>query len=112
MKSGVFDEIKPFFRLFGKEDVFRWHENTDPGTHNYQLDNRLQAYRFFAESFGLPAIDDEIPVAGEIRTVKDLEVGLPKDNLTILGLARKLASATTHRIKILRARRTPRKGRI
>jgi dienelactone hydrolase len=93
VKSGVFDEIMPFFRLFGKEGVFRWHENTDPGTHNYQLDNRQQAYRFFADGFGLPAIDSEIPVGGEIKTQKELDIGLPKDNLTILGLARKLATA-------------------
>lgn len=91
VKSGVFDELKPFFRLFGKENVFRWYENVDPGTHNYQLDNRLQAYRFFAESFGLPAIENEFAVAGEIKTAKELEAGLPKDNLTILGVARKLA---------------------
>jgi dienelactone hydrolase len=94
VRSGVYDEIKPFFRLFAKEGVFRWHENADPGTHNYQLDNRLQAYRFFAESFGLPAVDAEIPVGGELKTVKELEVGLPKDNLTILELARKLARST------------------
>ena len=94
VKNGVFDEMKPFFRLFGKENVFRWYENTDPGTHNYHLDNRMQAYQFFAEHFGLLAIEDEIPVPGEIKTAKELEVGLPKDNLTILGVARKLALKT------------------
>jgi dienelactone hydrolase len=95
VKTDIFDEMKPFFRLFGKESVFRWYENADPGTHNYQFDNRVQSYRFFAENFGLPAIESEIPVAGEIKTVKELEVGLPKDNLTVLGLARKLAVSTT-----------------
>jgi dienelactone hydrolase len=94
VKEGVFDAIKPFFRLLGKEDVFRWHENTDPGTHNYHLDNRMQSYQFFAKHFGLPAIDAEIPVPGDIKTASELEVGLPKDNLTILGLARKLALNT------------------
>lgn len=91
VKNGIFDEMKPFFRLFGKESAFRWYENADPGTHNYQFDNRLQAYRFFAEHFGLPTIDSELPVSGQIKTSEELEVGLPKDNLTILGLARKLA---------------------
>lgn len=92
VKPYVYDEIKPFFRQFGKEDLLSWHENSDPGTHNYDLDNRLQAYRFFSKHFGLPVIEDEIPVAAEIKSYEELRVGLPEDNLTILGLARKLAA--------------------
>lgn len=86
-----FDAIVPFFRLYGREDYLKWHENTDPGDHNYELDNRLQAYRFFDKRFGLPAANEEIPVGTEIKSAEELAVGLPKDNLTILGLARKLA---------------------
>jgi hypothetical protein len=56
VKPYVYDDVKPFFRLFGKEDALAWHENTDPPTHNYQLDNRLQAYRFFSRHFGLAPI--------------------------------------------------------
>ncbi|MGA2271469.1 MAG: hypothetical protein ABSH44_23640 [Bryobacteraceae bacterium] len=96
VKPYIYDQVKPFFRLFGKEDVFAWHENTDPSTHNYQLDNRLQAYGFLSKYFSLPPIDQEIPVDAEIKSVDELAVGLPKDNLTILGLARKLA-ASVHR---------------
>jgi len=92
VKPYVYDAVKPFFRLFGKEDALAWHENTDPSTHNYQLDNRLQAYRFFSKHFGLAPIEQEIPVDAEVKTYDELAVGLPKDNLTILGLARKLAS--------------------
>ena len=62
VRRGVFDDILPFFRLAGKERALRYHENDDPGTHNYQLDNRLQAYRFFSEHFGLPPIDRELNV--------------------------------------------------
>jgi len=91
VKPYVYDAVKPFFRLFGKEDEFAWHENTDPSTHNYQLDNRLQAYRFFSRHFGLAPMEQEIPVDTEIKSYGELAVGLPKDNLTILGLARKLA---------------------
>ena len=96
VKPYVYDDVKPIFRLFGKEDVFRWHENTDPSTHNYQLDNRLQAYRFFSKHFGLPPIEEEIPVDAEIKSYDELAVGLPKDNLTILGLARRFAAEITH----------------
>ncbi len=86
-----YDGVKSFFRLYGKEDVFHWYENRDPGTHNYQLDNREQAYRFFSRQFGLPLIEKEIPAGQEIKSYEELAVGLPNDNLTILGLARKLA---------------------
>jgi dienelactone hydrolase len=90
VKPLVYDAIKPIFKLYGKEDAFGWHENSDPGTHNYQLDNRLQAYRFFSKHFNLPIIDTEIPSDGETKTYDELVVGLPKDNLTILTLAQKL----------------------
>jgi dienelactone hydrolase len=91
VKPYVYDAVVPFFKLYGKEDAFAWHENNDPSTHNYQLDNRLQAYRFFSKHFNLPPIDQEIAVDGEVKSYQELVVGLPKDNLTILGLARKFA---------------------
>ncbi len=90
VKPLIYDAIRPIFKLYGKEDAFGWHENSDPGTHNYQLDNRLQAYRFFSKHFKLATIDSEIPSDGEIRSYDELVVGLPKDNLTILTLAQKL----------------------
>jgi hypothetical protein len=73
--------------------AFAWHENRDPGTHNYQLDNREAAYRFFTTHFDLPLATKEIPSDAEIKSYDELAVGLPQDNLTILGLARKMAAA-------------------
>ena len=93
VKPLVYDAIQPFFKLYRKEDAIGWHENRDPATHNYQLDNRLADYRFFSQQFGLPLIDNEDHVAQEIRTYDELRVGLPEDNLTILGLAQKLGRA-------------------
>lgn len=93
VKPYVFDDVRRFFKLYGKEDAFEWHENRDPGTHNYQLDNREQSYRFFAKAFQLPPIEHEIPVDAEIHTYEELVVGLPKNNLTILGLAKERARA-------------------
>ncbi|HSB13407.1 MAG TPA: hypothetical protein VLE22_03045 [Bryobacteraceae bacterium] len=92
VKPFIYDEVRPFFRLFGKEAALEWHENTDPSDHNYQLDNRQQGYRFFATHFGMPPAGSEIPVDSEIKSYDELVVGLPKDNLTILGVAKKLAS--------------------
>jgi len=96
-KPYLFDDIKPFYKLYGKESDFVWYENTDPGTHNYQLDNRKQSYAFFSKHFGMPPVQTEIPVDSEIKTYEELVVGLPKDNLTILGLAKTLAERGNRR---------------
>ncbi|MGD0220908.1 MAG: acetylxylan esterase [Terriglobia bacterium] len=91
VKPLIFDGTVPIYKLYGKEDALGWHENRDPGTHNYQQDNRETSYRFFTKVFGLPPSDQEIPVGPELKSYDEMVVGLPKDNLTILGLARKLA---------------------
>jgi dienelactone hydrolase len=92
VKQGVYFDIQPFFKLYGREQSLQWHENYDPGTHNYQRDNREALYSFLNSVFGLntsPVEDEE--TEGEVRNSDDLVVGLPKDNLTILGMARSLA---------------------
>jgi hypothetical protein len=91
VKRENFDAVLPFFRLYGREDGLAWHENTDPSDHNYQLDNRLQSYRFFGKHFGLPPASEEIPVGAEVKSFEELAVGLPDGNLTIVDLARQLA---------------------
>jgi dienelactone hydrolase len=91
VRRGVFDDMLPFFRLAGKEGFLRYHENDDPGTHNYQLDNRIQAYRFFSEHFGLPPVDGELNVDREIKSKEELDAVLPNDNLTMLGVAKRIA---------------------
>jgi dienelactone hydrolase len=96
VKPYIYDQVRPFFKLFGKPDDLGWYESSDPGTHNYQLFNRLQAYRFFQEHFHLPAVPDEIPSSTEVRTPQELAIGVPDGNLTIVGLAKKLA-ATNNR---------------
>jgi len=92
VKPFLFDRVRPFFHLYSADDRFAWHENLDPGDHNYQLDNRLAAYRFIAKHFGLRPVEREIPVDDQVRSVEDLSVGLPKDNLTLLSFAKKMAS--------------------
>lgn len=87
-----YDATKPIFKLFGQEDAIAWHENTDPSTHNYQLDNRTRAYDFFSKIFKLPRFEEEASTGSEIKSYDELVVGLPEDNLTILGLAKKLAA--------------------
>jgi len=80
----IYDAIRPIYRLYGKEEALQWHENRDPGDHNYQLDNRIAAYRFFSKQFGLQPAEGESPIDAEIKSYEELEVGLPQNNLTIL----------------------------
>lgn len=90
-KPFVYDGVRRFFALYGKENALGWYENQDPGTHNYLFDNRQQAYRFFSQQFGVPAFEESPNVGAEVRSGEELTVGIPDDNLTILDLARKLA---------------------
>jgi hypothetical protein len=92
VKPYIFDAIVPFFRLFKAEERFGWHENFDPGDHNYQLDNRRQAYRFFGKMFGVSIPDTESFHETDLKTPQELAAGLPEANLTILGLAKRLAA--------------------
>jgi dienelactone hydrolase len=92
VKPYIYQQILPFFKLYNSERALRWYENVDPGTHNYQLDNRQQAYAFFSEHFHLAPVIKEIPSDSEIFTPQQLAGHLQKDNLTTAGLARKLAS--------------------
>lgn len=88
VKPYIFDQVRPFFKLFGAEDAVGWYENMDPGTHNYQVDNRQHAYQFFARYFHLSPISSETPVDSKIKSNDELRVSLPNSNLTILGLAK------------------------
>lgn len=93
VKPYIFDAVRPFFKLYGSEDAFQFYQNTDISAHNYGLSNREQAYRFFTKYFNLPIASSEIPVGEDIKSYDQLAVGVPSDNLTILGLAKKMASA-------------------
>ena len=105
VKPYIFDAVRPFFEQAGAPSALAWYENTDPSTHNYQLDNRRQFYRFLNRHFGLGVPEEEADVDREIRSFEELAVGIPPHNLTILGLARKLAEG------IQRAQRTPSEAR-
>lgn len=91
VKPLLFNPIRAVYAAYRHPDFLQWHENFDPGTHNYQLDNRRAAYKFFAKHFRMEPFEEDDAVAGEVRSYEELVVGLPKDNLTILGLARKFA---------------------
>lgn len=85
------DAAKHAYELYGKPDALRTHVNAEPGTHNYEKDNREAFYsmlgdHFFAGDAKFPR--EEIPCeAGEIKTQKDLDVELRPGNATLHSLA-------------------------
>ena len=96
-KPLIFDAIKPIFRLYGEEDALRWYANENPGTHNYQRDNREQAYGFFGRYLHTAMQNKEIVSDEEIRTYDELAIGFSPENLTLLSLAQKTAAGFHHR---------------
>jgi len=90
VKPDIFDAVRPVFASLGAADAFEWHENTDPSDHNYQMDNRMAFYRFAARHFRLKPVEAEEPAP--LLSYRESTAGLPRDNLTILGVARQLAA--------------------
>ncbi|MEO6829795.1 MAG: hypothetical protein ABI164_08275, partial [Acidobacteriaceae bacterium] len=92
VKPEIYTPIKPFFDLYGKGENLQFYQNTTISSHNYGLDDREQAYRFLIQGFHLQGTSAEIPVGPYVKSYDELRVGVPADNLTILGLARKVAA--------------------
>ncbi len=92
----LLDAAKPIFQLYGREDALRWHVNDDPGTHNFELDNRqalyrmLQAFFYFGDEQFNPK---EIPCEKELKTFDELKVSLPAKNEDFHTLATALSQA-------------------
>ncbi len=92
-KRCVYDPVLPLYEKLGRADVFRFHVNHDPGTHNYEKDNREALYRFLNRCFfpdGSPP-DKEIACDDEVRKPEELNVGIPKDNADFCTMAAELA---------------------
>jgi dienelactone hydrolase len=99
VKQGVYSDIQPYFRLMGNPGDFQWYVNDVPGTHNYQIDSRQRAYKFFDSAFGLNVSDKEdADTDMQVLSEEELDAGLPKDNLTITGLAREMAKGIHHEL--------------
>ncbi len=91
VKPEIYTPVLPFFRLFGKPARYRFYQSTLISAHNYGREDRQQAYAFFDRYFGIHASDAEIPAGPKILSYRQLAAGLPKDNLTMLALAQRLA---------------------
>ena len=86
-RKSIYEPIRPVFALLGARDNIALHDNTDPGTHNYERDNRRQLYKFLNRHWGLETPDDDLPYRDELHTEETLAVGLPSDNATLLSIA-------------------------
>jgi len=95
VKPYVFDPVVPFYNLYGKADAFHFYQSTLISAHNYALEDQEQAFAFFIKHFHLATDRAEIPVGQYVKTYDELKGGIPEDNLTILGLARKMAGQLT-----------------
>jgi hypothetical protein len=84
----------PLFKMYGKPEALRTHINSDPGTHNYEKDNRQALYRMLGDFFypGDSSYSaEEIPSDKEVKTAEELAVELPKDNASFHSLAAELS---------------------
>ena len=89
----LLEAAQPVFKLFGQEGRLRSHMNYDPGTHNYEQDNREAFYRMVGDCFypGDASFDvRELPSAAEVKTREQLDVPLPQPNGNFNSLARAL----------------------
>ena len=88
--SPLLAAAEPVFQLHGQAHRLRSHINFDPGTHNFELDNRQAFYRMVGDTFfpGDPRYRaEEIESTAELKTAYDLTVPLPADNLDFHQLA-------------------------
>ncbi len=90
------DAASPKFKLLGREKYFRTHINHDPGTHNFEADNRRQLYKMLSHVFygnetavGLK----EKHTDKEIFNSEQLHVNLPKNNVDIHRVATYIANS-------------------
>ncbi len=86
-RKSIYQPVKPYFALYNASDRLAFHDNTDPGTHNYESDNRSQLYQFLNKHWGLDTPAQDLPWRDELYTQQELDVGLPPDNATLISLA-------------------------
>ena len=99
-RGSVYRPAKRVYELLGVGDDLALHDNVDPGTHNYELDNRTQLYGFLNRRFGLDTPDSELDWEDGLLSESQLRVGLPPDNATLLSLAQaKLVQLRTRRTR-------------
>lgn len=86
----LLEAARPIYALHGKAQNLEFHINEDPGTHNFEIDNRQALYRMIGQHFFPDRKDfsaEEIESQSELKTAEQLHVELPEDNATFNSLA-------------------------
>ncbi len=88
---------RPIYALQGADNHFRTHINREPGTHNFQRDNREALYRLVRDFFYSGNNEwnaSDIPIdETELKTSDQLLVPLPPNNATLHSLALQLSDS-------------------
>ncbi len=96
-KPLVVDAVRPTFEAMGADFVF--YNNTDPGTHNYEADSRGQLYKFLGEQFGMAFGLEDLHTDDEIFTERELFVGLPLNQSSMMTVAARTARETAAKLR-------------
>lgn len=89
----LLEATRPVYKLLGAAENLHDHINYDPGTHNFERDNREALYKVIGQHWfagDATFSPNEIECAGEVRTAEQLAVELPEDNLDFQKLAERL----------------------
>lgn len=92
----LLEAARPIYALHGKASNLEFHINEDPGTHNFEIDNRQALYRMIGRHFFPDTKDfsaEEIDSRAELKTAEELHVELPENNATFNSLAVALVAA-------------------
>jgi hypothetical protein len=84
------DAVQPIYKLAGAESRLRSHVNEDPGTHNFERENREAFYKMVGDHFyaGQASFDaKEIDSQKEVKKAEELNVPLLDDNQDFHKLA-------------------------
>jgi hypothetical protein len=89
----LLEAARPIFELAGAGERLRSHVNDDPGTHNFERENREQFYKMIGDHFfpGDSSYDaKEIDSESEVKSAEQLNVPLPENNLDFNKIATQL----------------------
>ncbi len=85
----LLEAAQPYYKLHGQEARLRSHVNSDPGTHNFEKDNRQALYRMIGDQWyaGKEFQPEEIESVKEVKTPEELKVAVPTSNADFHTLA-------------------------
>jgi hypothetical protein len=93
---------RPVYEQFGTANRFLTHVNYEPGTHNFERDNRAALYQLIGDSFfpnedGFERSDISIRES-ELTSADELAVPMPAENATLHSLAMQISSALPSKV--------------